>query len=126
MRTVLFALLTLVASAVAADPKADVFAHECRAINPKQTGFECSVNKAGKMRIYWQENLRKLPPDHRQKAEYESNRLLVRYFDLGGTHFFVRNQGEDRMRSCARTSGRGYSTNCMDCDLKGENCKEIH
>lgn len=130
MRIAQSVLLLFAASALnvaLADPASSVFTHECRAINPKQTGFECSISPAGLMRIHWHEDLRKMSPERRQKAEYEADRLVMRYFDLGFGRFLVRNDvwGKDRMRTCARARRSGYHWNCAECDLKGENCREI-
>ncbi len=106
MRTALFALLTAVLSATAAadDPAytvlkhdREIFVNECRAINPKQTGFECHFNNANGsagLEINWidppSKSFRTAPASSDKKKLYELDRLLLEYRDLGGSAFQIR------------------------------------
>lgn len=103
MRTVFVVVLMLIASPAFSGPAANVFANECRAVDPKKTGFECRFIETG-MEIYWHEKLSEMPPERREKAQYEADRLVVRYFDLGGRTFTVRmaHWEPNQVRVCTR------------------------
>jgi hypothetical protein len=104
MRKILFFTIALIGLPVlAASPASNVFSHECRAVDHKITGFECRLTEAG-MEIYWHEKLSAMSPQRREKAQYEADRMVVRYFDLGGRTFIVRmaHWKKDQMRVCTR------------------------
>lgn len=89
MRTVLLLLLATIPTTSFAGSQATVFAHECKQIDPKMTGFECRFNEDG-MQIYWHEKASSMKASRREAAVYEFERLALRYVELGGRHFKVR------------------------------------
>lgn len=65
-----------------------VFAGECRAIDPKVTGFTCTLRREG-LALHWIEKQSVMPAARRERALYEHEKIVLRYFDLGGRAFDV-------------------------------------
>lgn len=116
MRAVTVVVLALFAAPVfAANLQGLVFGYECRHINPKETGFTCSINKEDKTRItiHFVDDFRKLPKKEHEYKGYRFHALLVRYFELGGKWFdltYANSPG--KTVNCYRVKGKKFSYLC--------------
>lgn len=81
-------LLFLPCAGYGATPAGVVLGGECRQIDPKQTGFTCTLRRQG-MALHWIEKQSAMPAERKERSLYEFNKIILRYFDLGGRAFAV-------------------------------------
>lgn len=90
MRIILFVFVVSVSSVAGADIDSGrfVFEQECKQIDPKTTGISCEGFKKGGDGPWFtfREAARNLPDGSR----YQFERLIQRYFDIGGNYFYIR------------------------------------
>jgi hypothetical protein len=120
MRAAVLAILTLATFTTAqgepTTPRGIVFAQECKQVDAKATGFSCQLNEDG-MQILWHEKTSAMPPQRKERAEYEFSRVALRYVELGGRHFTVRfaHWPADKVRNCWRRKNKPYADYyCID------------
>ncbi len=120
---ILFALLLIAAPALAAEPQSPrgiVFAHECKQVNPKVTGFSCEFN-GGDLTIRFHEQQSQMSPERRELVKYEFTKIALRYFELGGTGFDVQADfwAPNQRRLCSHVKNRPfYVYGCSDYTVK--------
>lgn len=91
MRTMPIAILVMLfvpGAGYAATPAGVVLGTECRQIDPKQTGFACTLQRQG-LALHWVEKHTAMPAERRDRSQYEFNKIVLRYFELGGRAFDV-------------------------------------
>lgn len=81
-------LLFLPGAGYAATPAGVVLGGECRQIDPKQTGFTCTLRRQG-LALRWIEKQSAMPAERQERSMYEFNKIILRYFELGGRAFEV-------------------------------------
>jgi len=94
-------------------PRGVVFAYECEQVNDLGLGFTCHFDPPQlTFRLNSRENM---SPALRKRADYEFNKLGLRFIELGGKTFEVVadywEKGQRRL--CSRTS-TGNSFGCSD------------
>jgi hypothetical protein len=98
-----------------ASPAVTVFGTECRAIDSKVTGFTCDLRPQG-LAIHWVEKQSEMTAARRDRSIYERERIVLRYFDLGGRAFDVTAsywpKGAHRM--CFAMKPRYQTYTCVD------------
>ncbi len=104
---ILFALLLIAAPALAAEPQSPrgiVMATECEQINPAETGFSCHFAN-GHINIQLHEKQSQMTEAKRKHAQYEFNKIALRYFELGGMTFPVHADfwPVNQYKSCGRS-----------------------
>ena len=115
--------LLLAAPVVHADPKTPrgiVFAYECKQIDPQITGFSCEFDN-GQLTIVHHERLKDMTPERRDRANYELEKIALRYFELGGKGFDVRADfwPLTRRRLCSHVKNSPYyDYGCSDYTAK--------
>lgn len=106
---------TLAVQAEPTTPRGIVFAYECRQIDPAKTGFECRFND-GQLTLHRLQRFDEMAAEKSEHAEYEYNKIALRYFELGGKAFRVTadfwNKGKGR--TCGRVAGADYRISCTD------------
>ena len=116
-------LLLLVAhTALAWEPKTErgkVFAYECRQVNDQRLGFTCVFDK-GQLTLVRHERFDKMAAERRKKAEYEFDKITLRYMELGGTSY---TQHADfwpagKARICYRVNKSSHRIACDDITVK--------
>lgn len=98
-------------------PRAIVLAYECFHVDSAQTGFACSLDTDGSMKIIWHKNPRGMPPKQRGLALYEFSKIGLRFVQLGGDRFevaFTHWTDKNRRRYCRVTRNR-LDFSCVDC-----------
>lgn len=88
MSATVLVVLFLPFTGYAATPAGVVLGGECRQINPKQTGFTCTLRRQG-IALHWTEAHTAMPAERQERSMYEFNKIVLRYFDLGGRAFNV-------------------------------------
>lgn len=119
MRYVIAFAALLIAAAAAAEPttpRGIVMAYECKHIDPKVTGFTCQFND-GRMVLQMHKQPSEMTPEQREVFEYHFAKIALRYFELGGSGFYVGADfwAPERKRVCARSKNRPhYVYSCDD------------
>lgn len=108
-------LTTFSTHAEPSTPRGIVFAYECKQIDKVKTGFECQFND-GQLTLHRHERFADMTPERRDFAEYEYNKIALRYFELGGKAFQVAADFWDKGkgRTCGRVAGADYRISCAD------------
>lgn len=115
------ALLLLAQAAMAAEPKTprgQVFSYECRQVNDQRLGFTCAF-KDGQLTLVRHERFDKMPSERRKKAEYEFDKITLRYMELGGTSYTQRADfwPTGKARICYRVNNSPHRIACDDVTL---------
>jgi len=112
MKKLLFILMLFPTVSIAATPASIVFGYECEEINKKNLGFNCNGVEARHLKIHVvNANLK-----NDKHANYEFNKFLLRYIDLGGKNITITFKGwpENKTRECAATKNR-KNFRCSGC-----------
>ncbi len=90
-------------------PRGVVVAYECEQIDPKVTGFTCTFEN-GKINIQIHEKTANMPEAKRKRANYEFNKIALRYLEFGGTSFVVRTDfwPESKYKVCGRSKKKAW------------------
>jgi len=109
MRTLII-LLALLPATLQADPASTVFVYECKEANKLNAGFTCSIDKDGYLHLQWHITPAKMTPAERERPVYESEKLLLRYVQLGFKHFSIGFDSwpKGKVRLCQRRSSSHY------------------
>lgn len=121
MRIVIIVLLFLPLLA-SAGPGGTVFKYECGQIDPAVTHFECKFTDRLYLRLLKKKT--DLTPAQRKRADYEFERIALRYISLGGRHFEVTATfgPQDLKKICfARKNRKSYY--CTYCTEKNGICE---
>lgn len=111
IRLIVLLLLPIVTYA---GPAGTVFKYECEQANKLNVGFICKgidgrhlmINKTKKV----------VSPQKKKVSDYQFNKLILRYIELGGTYIHVTADfwPKNALRSCQATKNRTNYT-CYDC-----------
>lgn len=116
------ALLLIANVAHAWEPKTTrgkVFAYECQQVNNQHLGFTCVFDE-GQLTLVRHERFDKMAPEKRKKAEYEFNRISLRYMELGGKTCTQRADfwPPNKARFCYRVHNSPSRIACDDITVK--------
>lgn len=135
MKTVLFCLFCVVSvQASAADPYVPnriVFAYECKQATTEQPYFRCEiVQEEGRslsgLKLHWITLPSDMSGAKRERADYLFNKIVLRYFELGGRTFNVTAEKwpSNEVRGCSPLkSAHGYT--CTDWRKTAEGFAEV-
>ncbi|MHB1183400.1 MAG: hypothetical protein ACYC4A_01695 [Desulfobulbia bacterium] len=109
-------LLFVANTSLAWEPKTargKVFAYECRQVNDQRLGFTCVFDE-GQLTLVRHERFDKMAPAKREKAQYEFDRITMRYFELGGKTTTQRADfwPAGTSRVCFPVHGNPYKVSC--------------
>jgi len=115
MKKLLFILMLLPTVSIAATPASIVFGYECEEINKKNLGFTCNGIE-GDVQRFLQIHVMNTNLNKDKKINYEFNKFLLRYIDLGGKYITIKVNGwpENKTRECTATKNR-KNFRCNDC-----------
>ena len=88
---ILLALLVApLAHASPTDPRSIVVDYECNHIDSAKTGFSCQHDmKRGGIILTLHKKTSDMSPSEKEYSQYEFNKIVFRYFQLGGRGFVV-------------------------------------
>lgn len=118
MRATIFIILAFIITSVnAASIQIEVISYECKHADATKDGFTCKLepNEFGAiMQIHLSSNYHDVDEETHEYFNYQYNKMLMRFFDLGGKRFEVTYDkwGNDKYKSCSLIKGRKYSHDC--------------
>jgi hypothetical protein len=128
MRALLM-LLLLPLPVLAASPALEMLQHQCGAIDPARTAFQCTIKPGGGhyMILRLTEERESMNADRRAASKYEMNRISVLYHAAGGRKFMVTSPfwPTGKIMMCVISSPDAISCSYLQCDANGVNCLRI-
>lgn len=106
-------LVTLIATNVAypgqPTPQQTVFSYECQQIAARLVGFSCHY-QPGQFVLQMHERFSEMSPERRERAQYEFDKISLRFFELGGASFDVTADfwASNTKRRCAHRKGKPF------------------
>lgn len=110
------ALLLSVTAAHAWEPKTSrgkVFAYECQQVNNQHLGFTCVFDE-GQLTLVRHERFDKMVAAKRKTAQYEFDKIAMRYLELGGRTYTQRADfwPPNTSRVCFPVHGNPHKISC--------------
>lgn len=120
---ILIALLSIATLAQAGEqttPRGIVMGYECKQIDPTITGFSCEFD-SGELVLQYHERPSDMSQERRELSMYESTKIAMRFFELGGKSFEIKRDfwAPNQRSHCSVGKGRPYyDYGCYDYTIK--------